>query len=160
MMKKSILTRFILGAAGACALFCACSDSNDSDNPFQQTDDQLRAAVNDYIDHTVLPTYKAMADAAVSLADQCNEIKTKSLAGTLTADDVRRAGDTWRLSRKSWELSEAFLYGPAANHNIDPHIDSWPLDKVAMDDLLADIRAHKPDRVPRPGVHAFRAHTR
>lgn len=36
--------------------------------------------------------------------------------------------------------SEAFLFGPAANHNIDPHIDSWPLDKAAMDNLLTQIR--------------------
>lgn len=29
------------------------------------------------------------------------------------------------------------------NHNIDPHIDSWPLDKAAINSLLADIRADK-----------------
>ena len=40
--------------------------------------------------------------------------------------------------RKHWEQSEAFLYGPAAAHNIDPHIDSWPLDFNAMNALLHD----------------------
>ena len=40
--------------------------------------------------------------------------------------------------RKYWEQSEAFLYGPAAAHNIDPHIDSWPLDFNAMNALLHD----------------------
>jgi hypothetical protein len=40
--------------------------------------------------------------------------------------------------RKYWEQSEAFLYGPAAAHNIDPHIDSWPLDFNAMNALLND----------------------
>ena len=38
--------------------------------------------------------------------------------------------------RKLWEQSEAFLYGPAGAHNIDPHIDSWPLDFNAMNALL------------------------
>lgn len=38
--------------------------------------------------------------------------------------------------RKHWEQSEAFLYGPAGAHNIDPHIDSWPLDFNAMNALL------------------------
>ena len=28
-----------------------------------------------------------------------------------------------------WEQSEAFLYGAATAYGIDPHIDSWPLDK-------------------------------
>jgi hypothetical protein len=40
--------------------------------------------------------------------------------------------------RKYWEQSEAFLFGPAASHNIDPHIDSWPLDFNAMNALLHD----------------------
>lgn len=33
-------------------------------------------------------------------------------------------------------MSEAFLFGAAADYNIDPHIDSWPLDKTAMDRML------------------------
>jgi hypothetical protein len=40
--------------------------------------------------------------------------------------------------RKYWEQSEAFLFGPAAAHNIDPHIDSWPLDFNKMNALLND----------------------
>ena len=84
-----------------------------------------------------------MADAAVELMDLCRTMQTKHAAGTLTTSDIEAAGKAWKQSRKSWELSEAFLFGPAANHNIDPHIDSWPLDKAAMDDLLKDIRAGK-----------------
>ena len=35
-------------------------------------------------------------------------------------------------ARREWERSEAFLYGAAANNEIDPHIDSWPLDHDQM----------------------------
>ncbi|MDE6826740.1 MAG: hypothetical protein K2J18_08245, partial [Paramuribaculum sp.] len=94
-------------------------------------------------DYTVLPTYTAMADAAVELADLCQQIQTKYDAGTLSQSDIVKAGNVWKTARKNWELSEAFLFGPAANHNIDPHIDSWPLDKTAMDNLLKDIVAGK-----------------
>lgn len=37
---------------------------------------------------------------------------------------------------KHWELSEAYLYGAAADYDIDPHIDSWPLDGTALQNLL------------------------
>lgn len=103
----------------------------------------IQSAASDYVNHTVLPTYKNMADASIELYDLCRDIQEKWEAGTLTTSDIAAAGMAWKTSRKSWELSEAFLFGPAAQHNIDPHIDSWPLDKAAMDDLLADIRAGK-----------------
>lgn len=121
----------------------SCSD--DKSEPQQQAslsakEKMLQAATNDYVDYTVLPTYRAMADAAVEMRDLCRNMQQKYAAGTLAANDVKTAGDAWKLARKNWELSEAFLFGPAANHNIDPHIDSWPLDKAAMDNLLVQIR--------------------
>ncbi|MBD5224679.1 MAG: hypothetical protein HDS68_01760 [Bacteroidales bacterium] len=143
-MKSTVIKSFLAGTACVATLLCSCSDDTTNEfNPYEQQESVLRDAVVAYIDHTVLPTYADMADAAVELADLCNAIMEKSLEGTLTTADVVSAGEVWKQSRKSWELSEAFLFGPAANHNIDPHIDSWPLDKAAMDDLLADIRAHK-----------------
>ena len=133
--------------AGIAALsLAACSDSDEpksGEGTLTAKEQTLSAAVADYVDHTVLPTYSSMADAAVELMDLCRTMQTKHAAGTLTTSDIEAAGKAWKQSRKSWELSEAFLFGPAANHNIDPHIDSWPLDKAAMDDLLKDIRAGK-----------------
>ncbi len=121
----------------------ACSDSSDDPkNEIQLSDKEqtLKAATEAYVDQTVLPTYKAMADAAVNMRDLCHTMQDKYEAGTLAESDIKAAGEAWKLARKSWELSEAFLFGPAANHNIDPHIDSWPLDKAAMDNLLTQIR--------------------
>ena len=133
--------------AGIAALsLAACSDSDEpksGEGTLTAKEQTLSDAVADYVDHTVLPTYSSMADAAVELMDLCRTLQTKHAAGTLTTSDIEAAGKAWKQSRKSWELSEAFLFGPAANHNIDPHIDSWPLDKAAMDDLLKDIRAGK-----------------
>ncbi len=119
----------------------ACSETTDSpDDSLSEKEKELQSAVVDYVNYTVLPTYTAMADAAVELNILCRTMQTKHATGTLTEDDVKAAGEAWKLARKNWELSEAFLFGPAANHNIDPHIDSWPLDKAAMDNLLTQIR--------------------
>lgn len=139
-MKISRL--LLLGAV--LTAFTSCSDNNDGpDNGEELTgkESALQKAAVNYVDNTVLPTYKGMADAAVELQRLCHIMQDKHAAGTLTTADIKAAGDAWRTSRKNWELSEAFLFGPANIHNIDPHIDSWPLDKAAMDDLLRDIRA-------------------
>ncbi|MDE6267626.1 MAG: hypothetical protein K2M04_00900 [Muribaculaceae bacterium] len=122
--------------------FVGCSDSSDEPggNEISSKELSLKAATEAYVDHTVLPTYAAMADAAINMRDLCHEMQEKHAAGTLAESDVSAAGEAWKLARKNWELSEAFLFGPAANHNIDPHIDSWPLDKAAMENLLTQIR--------------------
>lgn len=133
---------------GALALFAtACSDDKDeptADRELSAKERMLKSAVNDYVDHTVLPTYSAMADAAMEMRSLCHTMQKHHEAGTLTEADIEDAGKAWKNARKHWELSEAFLFGPAANHNIDPHIDSWPLDKAAMENLLANIRNGNP----------------
>lgn len=121
----------------------ACSDNSDEPNNSNEPslkEQILKAATEAYVDNTVLPTYSAMADASISMRDLCRTMQKKHGDGTLTESDVKAAGEAWKQARKSWELSEAFLFGPAANHNIDPHIDSWPLDKAAMENLLTQIR--------------------
>lgn len=121
----------------------SCSDNNDDLEVKSAKESALEAAIDPYVDNTVLPVYAEMADKAILLSDLCETMQTKHAAGTLTSADVKAAGEAWKASRKAWERSEAFLFGPAAQHNIDPHIDSWPLDKAAMDDLLTDIRNGK-----------------
>ena len=142
---KKVFSLLALSAA-VMTMTTACSDNNDDnilDNNLSAKEEAISRAVVPYINNTVLPTYKSMADAAIELHDLCLTIQSKHTAGTLTSADVKAAADSWKKSRKSWELSEAFLFGPAADYYIDPHIDSWPLDKNAMDDLLAEIRAGK-----------------
>ncbi len=121
----------------------SCSDNGNDLDVKSAKESALEAAIDSYVDNTVLPVYAEMADKAILLSDLCEAMQSKHAAGTLTSADVKAAGEAWKASRKVWERSEAFLFGPAAQHNIDPHIDSWPLDKAAMDDLLADIRNGK-----------------
>ena len=129
-MKKYLLI-------AACALsLVACERgggevSNDKEQALQQ-------AVTPYVNNTVIATYGAMADAGLTLLDQCEQILAKVETGEDYSKLMEDAGTSWRAMRKYWEQSEAFLYGPASTHNIDPHIDSWPLDFNAMNALLHD----------------------
>lgn len=125
--------------------FTACSDddNNGTDNEMSQKEKTFKAAIVPYVDNTIVPTYKGMADNAILMSDACNAIAEAFDNGTLTTEHVRVAGNYWNLCRDYWEKSEAFLYGAAADYNIDPHIDSWPLDKNAMEELLIDLRNGK-----------------
>lgn len=115
----------------------ACSDDDGGDDGEHSARElALKAAVGPYVNKTVISTYKNMADAAIDMYEKCVAMQEAFEAGTLTGDMVIDAGKSWNTSRKYWELSEAFLFGAAADYNIDPHIDSWPLDKTAMDNML------------------------
>ena len=124
------------------ATSCSDSDNNEPD-VVNEKEVALQKVAAPYVNNTVLPTYKGMADAAINLYDAVEQMQAKHANGSLATADISKAADAWKESRRYWELSEAFLFGPAADYNIDPHIDSWPLDKDAMDRLLVDIRSGK-----------------
>lgn len=146
-MKKFLkFPLFLLcGAFALTSLYSCSDDDNGDDNPDELTkkEQMFKAAMTPYINHTVIPTYKGMADNSILMSDACNTILEAFDNGNLTSDMVKTAGEHWNACRAYWEESEAFLYGAAADYNIDPHIDSWPLDKNAMDDLLVDLRNGK-----------------
>jgi hypothetical protein len=58
---------------------------------------------------------------------------------TVTGSDatVAEAGNNWKAARQDWEWSEAFLFGPAGDFSIDPHIDTWPFANVQFDKYMA-----------------------
>jgi len=121
----------------ACALcFVACEGGKTDVTSDKEA--ALQQAVTPYVNNTVIATYSAMADAGLTLLEQCEQILAKVETGEDYSKLMEDAGTSWRAMRKHWEQSEAFLYGPASAHNIDPHIDSWPLDFNAMNALLHD----------------------
>lgn len=123
----------------------ACSDDDNSNagNELSQKERTFKAAIVPYVDNTIVSTYKGMADNAILLSEACNAIAEAAENGTLDSEHIKVAGEYWNLCRDYWEKSEAFLFGAAADYNIDPHIDSWPLDKNAMEELLVDLRNGK-----------------
>jgi predicted lipoprotein len=88
----------------------------------------LAPVVQQYVDQTVVSTYKSLADETIVLYDALVNLKENK-----TNENVRAAGEYWKKARNYWELSEAFLYGAASDFSIDPHIDTWPL---ALDELI------------------------
>lgn len=130
-------TKILLFAACAIAL-AACEKNGGSGGVTTDKEAALQKAVTPYVNNTVIATYGKMADEGLVLLEKCEAIVKAVEDGKDYSKTIEEADAAWRAMRKHWEQSEAFLFGPAAAHNIDPHIDSWPLDFNAMNALLHD----------------------
>ena len=130
-MKKHIQSILILSSL--VLIIWSCKEDNGIENPDTQ-DETLTAIISDYTNNTVIKTYEAMADNALLLSDA-----TKSFSTEISDAEVSAATEAWKNTRQYWEKSEAFLFGPAAFNNLDPLLDSWPLDKDQLDQVLTDV---------------------
>ncbi|GHV17240.1 hypothetical protein FACS1894169_12130 [Bacteroidia bacterium] len=107
----------------------SCSDGED--NTGNENQEILEKAVPQYVNNVVITTYKSLADETIDLYEALVALKANK-----TDANVKKATDEWIATRKYWELSEAFLFGAAGDFGIDPHIDTWPLDRTALVSLL------------------------
>lgn len=151
-MKKTFLKASLFVATMTlCLGFASCSDNDDpvtEGNVVPAT--ELSAVANTYVNDIVNPTYKDLRDYAKVLKDACDKAYANAKAGNLSDADITDACEAFKNARREWERSEAFLYGAAANNEIDPHIDSWPLDHNQMvealnkQDIIAGIKGENP----------------
>ena len=153
-MKKTFQKAFLFVATMALSLgFASCSDD---DNPVTEDNvvaaSELSAVANTYVNDIVNPTYKDLRDNAKILKDACDKAYTNAKAGNLADKDIEDACEAFKNARREWERSEAFLYGAATNNEIDPHIDSWPLDHDQLVEALnkSDIIAGIQDVATSP----------
>ena len=133
-MKKIFTKAIMFAVALALPLgFTSCSDSNDNPEPGTENSvvpaSELSAVATTYVNDIVNPTYKDLRDYAGVLKTACDKAYANAKAGNLSDSDIKDACEAFKNARREWERSEAFLYGAAANNEIDPHIDSWPLDR-------------------------------
>lgn len=127
----------------------ACSDDDapnlggDRENPvidnrWSGVQADMWDVANQYINGVVYPTYKNLAASADDLYQEAVNVQQKHEAGTLTDADVEAACEAFKAAREYWEKSEAFLFGAATDFNIDPHMDSWPLNQGQMAKFLSN----------------------
>ena len=130
-MKKIFKYPMMFAAALMLSMgFASCSDDDNNDgDTVEFKSSELQTVNKDFVNNTVVPTYRNLADYNKQLVDALNEMKDDA--------GVSKACDMWRLSRKWWEFSEAFLFGPAGDYAIDPHTDTWPFDRTQFDSYMS-----------------------
>lgn len=118
--------------AVAALLLTGCSDSEDSPVDYTNEKDEAFAKITQqYVDNTVIATYGNLAESADRLEADLNALRADK-----TDANVQAACKSFLEARAWWEKSEAFLFGPAGDFGIDPHIDTWPLD---IDGLTSEM---------------------
>ncbi len=128
-MKRSYMKLSAVAALAVATLaFASCKDDN-----FEINDENAAAVAAQFVDHTVAPTYTALASKTELLADMLATLKQ-----TPTNAGLQDACNVFLQAREQWEKSEAFLFGAAGDFGVDPHIDSWPLDETAFNTLMGN----------------------
>ena len=108
----------------------ACHKSNDENN----------------VDTTQLKK-DILSDAAITVAG-ASYVDLSAKAGQLliavqtlndatTDANLIACRDLWKSTRETWEQSEAWLIGPVEADDIDPRIDTWPVDFNDLNAVLA-----------------------
>ena len=130
MKRNYFKLAMISFVASATFFFTSCKEDEKTTNNVSG-DENASAIAAQFVDHTVAPTYTALAAATEDLADQLAALKANPSQSALQS-----ACDKFLEARAWWEKSEAFLFGAAGDFGIDPHIDSWPLDESAFNTLM------------------------
>lgn len=153
-MKKNFLTLGILMMSVAFTPLCLTSCDDDDDDTTTTDDDEdeeeeetvidFADVIDVYVNDVVYPTYTNLANQTTNLYTELINVQTNLEAGVLTQSDIDAACTTFLEARAYWEESEAWLYGPADQFGIDPHIDTWPLDRSELAGILGsdELRAN------------------
>jgi len=131
-MKKVFKFAAVVAASILLTVNFSSCNKDTQNNTEEANKAQKEAIVKQYLNHTVYPTYAQLAEKSDSLVENLEALKSN-----MTQANVNAATATFLEARKWWEMSEAFLYGAASDFGIDPHIDSWPLDEDAFNNLMA-----------------------
>ena len=89
--------------------------------------------INNVTDNIILATYDDLDANAQLLVNATTALK----ADPSNTTKLIAARNAWVATRTPWESSEGFLFGPVATLDIDPNMDTWPLDSIGVDDILA-----------------------
>lgn len=105
-----------------------------------KTDPQVEVNYNEQLsnigNNIIVKTYEDLKDKSALLKQATLLLETTPTAANLTA-----AKNAWIASRSPWEQSEGFLFGPVDQQGIDPAIDSWPVNVIDLNNVLASPNA-------------------
>lgn len=122
----------LLGIVAAGAVSCAKSDKPDT-TPTADFNTLKATFITDFVSKTAIPGYNDLATKSGTFND-----KVTILSTTPTEENLAAAKQSWRDMRATWEQCEGFLFGPVEDDNLDPAMDTWPVDKSALDAVIAD----------------------
>jgi putative iron-regulated protein len=132
-MKKTILLSRILLVASAPVLIISCHKNDNQNTDVAQLKKEILV---DAATTVIVPGYEDMYAKATALSTAVTTLNTTTNDANLTA-----ARQAWKDIRTTWEQSEGWLFGPVEVNDIDPRIDTWPVDFNALNAQLSNGNA-------------------
>ncbi|MFT3981582.1 MAG: imelysin family protein [Ferruginibacter sp.] len=128
-MKKTALLKNTLLITVLSAALISC-DKSDDDNVDVATLKQ--DILNDASTTVITASYEDMYTKATALSTAVD-----NLIATTSDANLTTARNAWKDIRTTWEQTESWLFGPVSSDDIDPRIDTWPVDFNALNAQLA-----------------------
>ena len=119
---------------------CGNDDDDDDDDTVGATGEgdtfDASPILNNFANTIVLATYTDLDNKAGELLGA-----VQALEAATNQAHLELAQNAWKATRIPWEQSEAFLFGPVDTQGLDPALDSWPVNRVDLDGVLASGQA-------------------
>ncbi|QOJ22794.1 MAG: hypothetical protein HRU78_03290 [Gammaproteobacteria bacterium] len=91
----------------------------------------VQQVIQNYARNVIFNTYIDLAEQTKLLRAAILELQLET-----TAKNLHQAQNAWRNARRPWEQSEAFLFGPAETLDLDPALDSWPINATDIQNII------------------------
>ena len=127
-MKRNLL-KFATFCLASSLVLTSCDKDKDND-----------VDINTLKSEVLENTAKNVIEFSYSeMLSKVNALKTSvaDLVASPTDAKLTTARNNWKEVRAVWEKTEAWLFGAVATEDIDPRIDTWPVDFNEIDQLLA-----------------------
>jgi putative iron-regulated protein len=132
MNRNFLLNIFFLVILVPC-VFSSCRKAKPADETTSATSSTLKKDI--LVDLSANVIYATYSDLAL----KANILQTSivTFSNTPNASNLAASQQAWKNVRSAWEQGEGFLFGPVSIDNIDPRIDTWPIDFARLDSVLS-----------------------
>ncbi|GAA4338295.1 hypothetical protein GCM10023149_48220 [Mucilaginibacter gynuensis] len=140
-MNRSFIKALVIAVPLTLAGVSCSKDKNDNTN-VTDIEALKKQILADAANIVCKASYQDMFDKAQAL-------KTSIATLNTTTNDANLADsqNKWRAMRTTWEQTEAWLFGPVAEDQIDPRIDTWPVEFNDLESILSGNQALTPEYV-------------
>ncbi len=137
MHFKFVSLVFLIGI-----ILFSCKKSNHEEQRAESFIELQKLVLADLSTNVIISSYNDLAQTTIVLYSEIQSFNSNP-----TEQGLANCRNLWKKSRQIWEQSEGFLYGPVSTDNIDPRIDTWPVDYNALEIVLASSNSFSPTEI-------------
>lgn len=124
------MKRIFIATAILASTTTACKKDNNTTDNFTALKSQ---GIADFVNIVAMPGYEELKNKAAAL-----NTAVVALDANTNDANLATAKNAWKDLRSTWEKCEGFLFGPVDTDEHDPETDTWPVNFIDLDALLAD----------------------